>query len=171
MSWDRPLQFFSNLYYNHPSNWGFSLRIELGSNRRYTRSIPGTREYPDGIIEVNGQEYYIGTREDNKPYAYLSNYTPKLFRMLGLDDLNGTSTIDVKLFKTFQINTVKMKLFFEIENLLDEMIPRRINSFTGLGYGPGVILPYSMINSPNPNYDPSRFRRPRTIELGMQFFF
>ena len=171
MSWDRPLQFFSNLYYNHPSNWGFSLRIELGSNRRYTRSIPGTREYPDGIIEVNGQEYYIGTQEDDQPYAYLGNYTPKLFRMLGLNNLNGTSTIDVKLFKTFQINTMKMKIFFEIENLLDEKIPRRINSFTGLGYGPGVILPYSMINSPNPNYDPSRFRRPRTIELGMQFFF
>ena len=91
--------------------------------------------------------------------------------MLGLDDLNGTSTIDVKLFKTFQINAIKMKLFFEIENLLDEKVPRRINSFTGLGYGPGVILPYSMINSPNPNYDPSRFRRPRTIELGLQFFF
>ena len=91
--------------------------------------------------------------------------------MLGFGDLNGTSTIDVKLFKTFQINTIKMKLFFEIENLLDEKIPRRINSFTGLGYGPGVILPYSMINSPNPNYDPSRFRRPRTIELGLQFFF
>ncbi|HJN69698.1 MAG TPA: TonB-dependent receptor, partial [Candidatus Marinimicrobia bacterium] len=26
MSWDKPFQFFSNLYYNHPSNWGASLR-------------------------------------------------------------------------------------------------------------------------------------------------
>ena len=32
--------------------------------------------------------------------------------MLGLNNLNGTSTIDVKLFKTFQINTMKMKIFF-----------------------------------------------------------
>ena len=171
MSWDRPFQFFTNLYYTHPSDWGISMRIELGSNRRYTRSIPGTREYPDGIINVNGQDYYIGTREDDKPYAYLGNYTPKLFKAIGLGNLHGTSTIDLKLYKTFQINAVKLKLFLEIENILDEMIPRRINSFTGLGYGPGVILPYSMINSPNPNYDPSRLRRPRTIELGMQFYF
>ena len=171
MSWDRPFQFFTNLYYTHPSNWGFSMRLELGSNRRYTRSIPGTRDYPDGIISVNGQDYYMGTREDDNPYAYLGNYTPKLFKAIGLGDLHGTSTIDLKLYKTFQINSVKMKLFLEIENILDEVIPRRINSFTGLGYGPGVILPYSMINSPNPNYDPSRFRRPRTIELGMQFYF
>ena len=66
---------------------------------------------------------------------------------------------------------MKIKIFLEVENILDELIPRRINSFTGLGYDPGVILPYSMINSPNPNYDPSRFRRPRTIELGMQLYF
>jgi hypothetical protein len=63
-----------------------------------------------------------------------------------------------------------MKLFLEIENILDEMIPPRINSFPGLGYGPGVIFPFSMTNSPNPNYDPSRFGRPRTIDLGMQFY-
>ena len=88
MSWDKPFQFFTNLYYTHPSNWGFSMRIELGSNRRYTRSIPGTREYPDGIIDVNGQDYYIGTREDDKPYAYLGNYTPKLFKAIGLGDLH-----------------------------------------------------------------------------------
>ena len=171
MSWDRPFQFFTNLYYSHPSNWGFSMRIELGSNRRYTRSIPGTREYPDGIINVNGEDYFIGTREDDKPYAYLGNYTPKLFKAIGLSGLHGTSTIDLKLYKTFEINSMKIKIFLEVENILDELIPRRINSFTGLGYDPGVILPYSMINSPNPNYDPSRFRRPRTIELGMQLYF
>ena len=171
MSWDRPFQFFTNLYYSHPSNWGFSMRIELGSNRRYTRSIPGTREYPGGIINVNGEDYFIGTREDDKPYAYLGNYTPKLFKAIGLSGLHGTSTIDLKLYKTFEINSMKIKIFLEVENILDELIPRRINSFTGLGYDPGVILPYSMINSPNPNYDPSRFRRPRTIELGMQLYF
>ena len=60
---------------------------------------------------------------------------------------------------------------FVFVHILDEIIPRRINSFTGLGYDPDVILPYSMINSPNPNYAPSRFRRPRTVELGMQFYF
>jgi hypothetical protein len=54
------------------------MRLELGSNRRYTRSIPGSREYPDGIISVNGQDYYMGTREDDNPYAYLGNYTPNI---------------------------------------------------------------------------------------------
>ena len=49
MSWDKPLQFFTNIYYNHPANWGASMRFELGTGRRYTRSILGTSEYEDGI--------------------------------------------------------------------------------------------------------------------------
>jgi len=171
MSWDKPFQFFSNLYYNHSSNWGASLRFEFGSTRRYTRSIPGTAEYPDGIIQIDEVDYYIGTYEGDNPYSYFADYNPKIFRMLGLTNVSGYSTLDLKLHKTFNVGGLKYKIFIEIENLFDEEIPRRINSFTGRGYNPGEIIPYSMITRPNPNYDPSRIGKRRSTELGVQILF
>ncbi len=171
MPWDKPLQFFSNLYYNSPSGWGVSTRFEFSSNRRYTRAVPGTEEYPDGLIEVNGENYYIGTYENDKPFYYFSDYSPKLFKLFGLDNIKGHSLVDVKLYKTFTYNQKKLKLFVEFENIFDEMIPRRINPYTGQGYNPGEIIPYSMINSPNPNKDPSRNSRPFSAEFGMQVYF
>jgi len=171
MSWDKPLQFFTNIYYNHPANWGASMRFELGTGRRYTRSILGTSEYEDGIRYVNGAPYYVGTRDDDNPYAYISEYTPKFFKMIGLDDVTGYSMVELKLHKSFNIGGLKYKLYLEVENVFDEEIPRRINPFTGHGYNPGEILPYSMISYANPNYDPSRNGKPRTFELGIQVLF
>jgi len=66
---------------------------------------------------------------------------------------------------------MQLKIFLESENIFEEILPRRINSFTGRGYNPGEIIPYSMIDQPNPNEDPSRFSRPRTMELGIQVIF
>ena len=59
----------------------------------------------------------------------------------------------------------------EVENLLDERIPRRINPFTGRGYDEGEIIGYYLANSPDPNLDPSRYRKPRAMELGLQLIF
>jgi len=171
MSWDKPLQFFTNIYYNHPSNWGASMRLEFGSGRRYTRSILGTSEYEDGIRYVDGTPYYVGTRDDDNPYTYISEYTPKFFKMIGLDDVTGYSMVELKVYKTFNIAGLKYKLYLEVENVLDEEIPRRINPFTGRGYNPGEVLPYSMISYADPNYDPSRNGKPRTLELGIQVLF
>ena len=171
MSWDKPLQFFSNIYYNHPANWGASLRIEFGSGRRYTRSILGTNEFEDGIRYVDGVPYYVGPRDDDNPYTYFSEHTPKLFKLIGLDDFSGYSMVDMKLHKSFELVGLRYKVYIEIENIFDEEIPRRINPYTGQGYNPGEIIPYSMIARPNPNYDPSRNGKPRTIELGLQLLF
>jgi outer membrane receptor for Fe3+-dicitrate len=171
MSWDKPYNFFTNLYYNHPAGWGWSLRFEFESGRRYTRSVPGTKDYPDGIIIVDGREYYIGTRDDDKPYFYLSEYHPRFFRMLGLDRVTGYNTIDLKFYKTLKVGGLKLKFLLEVENVFDEHIPRRINPFTGRGYNPGEIIPYYLIDRPDPNLDPSRFRRPRTTEFGIQILF
>ena len=151
MSWDRPFHFFTNLSYSHPSNWGISARLEYESGRRYTRSIQDT------IIYIDERPYYDGPREDNRPFAYLSDIPNK--------------NIDLKFYKTFQFQKVKLKSYLEIENALDERIPRRINPYTGLGYGPGEIYGYRLANSPNPNLDPSRYRRPRSMEFGIQFIF
>ena len=151
LRWDKPLQFFANLSYNHPSGLGASLRLEYETGRRYTRAIVDT------IREENGVQYYQGIYEDEKPYFYFSK--------------EPTTNTDLKLYKRFELNRFSYRLFLDIQNLWDQRIPRRINPFTGQGYDPGEIIPYSMIDSPNPNYDPSRFRRPRTVELGLQVFF
>lgn len=157
MSWDRPIHFFANLSYTHPSNWGVSLRLDYESGRRYTRSILGTNDYPEGVINVDGTPYYIGTYDGDNPYLYLSKIPAR--------------NMEMKLYKTFKTRHFRYKLYMEIENVTDERIPRRINTFTGKGFDPGTILPYSMINSPDPRYDPSRFRRPRRAELGLQINF
>jgi len=157
MSWDRPIQFFTNLSYNHPSNWGASVRLDYRSGRRYTVSIPGTKEYPDGLREEGGIIYYMGTTDDDRPFSELAVVSEK--------------TIDLKLFKLFEVNKLRMKLYLEVENLLDLRIPRRINPFTGEGFDPGVIYSYSLFDSPNPNNDPSRIRPPRSATMGIQVIF
>jgi outer membrane receptor protein involved in Fe transport len=151
MSWDRPLHFFANVSYNHPKNWGVSARIEFESGRRYTRSIQDTTIY------VNGQPYYEGPREDDRPYAYISE-TPK-------------QNIELKIFKTFKFNWLRIKSYIEIENVLNQLTPRRVNPYTGRGYEPGEIIGYHLANSPNPNTDPSRYNKPRTMEVGIQVNF
>jgi len=157
MSWDRPLQAFANISYNSHNQWGMSLRLEYSSGRRYTRSIPGTKDYPEGIIEVDGIPYYIGTYEGDKPYFYIAK--------------QPVYNVDLKMYKNIPVGPLRVKLYLEVENVLDARIHRRINPFTGEGYGPGQIYSYSMINRPNPNLDPSRYRRPRSAELGIQFIF
>ena len=151
MSWDRPFHFFTNVSYNNPKNWGASARIEIGSGRRYTRSIPDT------IIYVNERPYYEGPREDDRPYAYISKELKK--------------NMEVKVFKTFKVSRFKVKSYIEIENLFNQQIPRRINPYTGYGYEPGEIYGYNLANSPNPNTDPSRYNKPRNMEMGLQIIF
>ncbi len=151
MSWDRPFQFFTNVSYNHPKKWGFAGRIEFKSGRRYTRSIQDT------ILYQNDIPYYDGPREDDRPYAYISNIIEK--------------NIELKIFKTIKLSNYKVKMYLDIDNLLNESIPRRINPYTGEGYDFGSIFGYNLANSPNPNLDPSRFNRPRSIETGLQLNF
>ena len=151
MSWDRPLHVFTNLSYSHPNNWGISARLEYESGRRYTRSIQDT------IIYLGDRAYYEGPREDDRPYAYISEIPSK--------------NIDIKLYKSIDIGELRLKTYLEIENVTDELIPRRINPFTGRGYGPGEIYGYYLANSPNPNLDPSRYRKPRSMEIGLQLIF
>ena len=111
----------------------------------------------DTLIMVNNQQYYEGPREDDKPYYYLSDVP--------------TKNIDLKFYKTFNLKRFGIKAYFEVENLLDERTPRRINPYSGRGYNPGEIIGYHLANSPDPNLDPSRFRKPRSVEIGLQVIF
>ena len=151
MSWDRPLHMFTNISYSHPNLWGFSARLEYESGRRYTRSIQDT------IIVIGDKQFYDGPREDDRPYAFLSDA--------------AKNNIDIKIYKTINLGQYKLKMYAEIENAFNDLTPRRINPFTGRGYGSGEIYGYRLLNSPNPNEDPSRYSRPRSMEIGIQFIF
>jgi len=70
-----------------------------------------------------------------------------------------------------KLNRFKVKTYVEVENLMNELIPRRVNPYTGLGYEPGEIYGYRLANSPNPNLDPSRYNKPRSMEVGLQLIF
>ena len=141
------------------------------SGRRYTRSIPGLNDNPEGIIYVEDTPYFVGTREDDKPYYYLSEYHPNLLKLIGINSISGSSTVDLKIYRSFKIKNVTFKIFMETENLLNELVPRRINPFTGEGYNPGEIIPYYLIENPDPNQDPSRNGPPRKTVLGVQLLF
>ena len=54
---------------------------------------------------------------------------------------------------------------------MNKQDPRRVNPFTGDGYEPGEIYGYYLISRPNPNQDPSRYNKPRSMEIGFQFIF
>tara|TARA_Y100000766_G_scaffold175155_1_gene150345 strand:- start:227 stop:625 length:399 start_codon:yes stop_codon:yes gene_type:complete len=131
--------------------WGFSARLEYESGRRYTRSIQDT------VITIGDKQFYDGPREDDRPYAFLSDATK--------------NNIDVKVYKTVNLGQFKLKAYAEVENVLNDITPRRINPYTGRGYDPGEIYGYRLLNSPNPNEDPSRYSRPRSMEIGIQFIF
>ena len=51
------------------------------------------------------------------------------------------------------------------------MIPRRINPYTGRGYGPGEIYGYRMANSPDPNLDPQDTGNSVQWKLDYSLFF
>ena len=97
MSWDRPFQFFTNVSYNHPKQWGLSGRVEFKSGRRYTRSIQDT------ILYQNDIPYYDGPREDDRPYAYISKLVEK--------------NIELKVFKMIKLNNYKLKKIYNADSV------------------------------------------------------
>ena len=106
---------------------------------------------------IGDKQFFDGPREDDRPYAFLSDA--------------AKNNIDIKIYKTIKLGQYKLKMYAEIENAFNDLTPRRINPFTGRGYGSGEIYGYRLLNSPNPNEDPSRYSRPRSMEIGIQFIF
>jgi len=72
---------------------------------------------------------------------------------------------------SYILSAKKISKSYNNVNVLNDINPRRINPYTGRGYGPGEIYGYRLLNSPNPNEDPSRYSRPRSMEIGIQFIF
>jgi len=144
----KPVRLFSIPILN---NWGANFHLEIQSGRRYTPSTIIDSVYQEGKL------YLIGPPQTDKPYSKLAD----LFFLL-----------DVKIYKNiFHKNLNSVRIFCEVQNVFNKKIPTFINAYTGEAYNPGEPIAYYYIDKPNPNFDPSRFRRPRTILLGVSYKF
>ena len=128
-----------------PDQWGFSAHWEFETGKRYTKRLD-----PKAAID-----------DDNNPYAKMAQ---------------PWHQFDFRFYKYFKIfENVNFSFLVEIENVFDALIPRIINPYTGREYRPGDILTNSQnaaINPPpNPIYNPSKFRWPRTVRFGFSFSF
>ncbi|GAF91145.1 unnamed protein product, partial [marine sediment metagenome] len=172
LSWDRPIRSFLNLsYYKPPSDsraflglkdWGASLRLDYETGRRYTSQTlldgPAGNDLPTGQrMGEDGEIYWYGTRNSDTPNNRISK--------------KSRFTVDTRIYKNWVIGDTRIRLFFEVENLLGNRIPRRINDFTGEGFDPGDIISYSYIDSPDPRINPARMQKPRMAEVGLQVIF
>ena len=157
LKWDKPIRLtidlnfhvdekesFSLFRWKVPDKWGISTHWELESGKRYTP-----------IIDIEKEIY-----DDVNPYSKMAPYWHQL---------------DFRIYKYWQLYGLKFSFLLEIENALDAKIPRIINPYTGREYRPGDILTkrYTQDYNPDPNpiYDPSKFRWPRTVRLGVSVKF
>lgn len=164
LRWDRPFSLSGNFRikvyekssphlfgFPMPNNWGATLHFEVQSGRRFTAST-----ILDSVW-VDDQLYLIGVSESDKPYSEIGDVI---------------SQIDIKFNKQiFEIKNHYMDVFFEVRNLFDVKIPAYLNSYTGKAYDPGEPLDYGYVDNPSPNYDPGRYRRPRTLIFGFSYGF
>jgi len=166
LQWDKPIVCFANIYFKidkgeglrfwkfrTPEQWGLSTRIEWESGKRYTRKRIITTE-----TDEYGRSYYTTITEYDKPYQGISD---------------PWWTVDLKLYKHFQLWGMTYKFFCEIENLFDKKIPRIVNPVTGKPYRPGDIITEeetSYRTAPRAN-DPSNYQWPRTINVGLHISF
>lgn len=172
LRWDRPIRSFLNLSYYKPltdsraflglKDWGASLRLDYETGRRYTSQTllddPAGNDLPRGQrLGEDGEIYWYGTPNSDTPNNRISK--------------KARFTVDTRIYKNWVVGDIRIRLFFEVQNLLDNRIPRRINVFTGKGFEPGDIISYSYIDSPDPRINPARMERPRMAEVGLQVIF
>jgi len=156
LSWDNPIRLTLDLNFHVgedlitlfglplPDKWGANLRWELESGKRYTK-----------LIDVEE-----GISDDANPNAELASYWHQL---------------DLRLYKYVDLFGMSLSLIVEIENVFDAKIPRIINPHTGREYRPGDLLPsnYTQVVNPTPNpiYNPSKYRWPRRLRFGLSVRF
>jgi outer membrane receptor protein involved in Fe transport len=157
LSWDRPLRLTLDLNFfigknesfpifgwKIPEQWGLSTHWEIESGKRYTQ-----------LIDIE-QEIY----DSANPYSKMASYWHQL---------------DFRIYKYFDLMGMNFSFLLQVENALDAKIPRIINPYTGREYRPGDILTKSYTRdfnpSPNPIYNPSKYRWPRTVRFGLSMKF
>jgi hypothetical protein len=107
------------------------------------------------LVDVEREIY-----DDANPYAKMAPYW---------------NQFDIRIYKYTELLGLDFEILVEVENVFDARIPRIINPYTGLEYRPGDILTstYTRDYNPNPNpiYNPSKYRWPRTIRFGFSMRF
>ena len=156
MKWDKPIIFSADLNFRVPKgyeprilgwkipgDWGGRLRFEFQSGKRYTPII----------LHEGGNDIY-----DDDSYSALSK---------------PVYTIDLKLYKNFRTKWLTTQVFLEVENVFNFKVPQIINPLTGEPYEVGDPVPYSWYDDPYdlPPADPSRYRSPRTVMVGVSWRF
>jgi len=155
MSWDVPFRFSADFNFFTPKDermklldvlplpkdLGIFLHWQMSSGRRYTPMID---------LEL---EKYADT-----PNSELADSWMRW---------------DVKFTKGFYLKKTKFDMFCQFENILNAKIARSINPVTGKVYEPGDPLPRSWTDDLTdlPPTNPSRYREPRNVMLGLKIYF
>lgn len=157
LGWDKPIrltldvnfyvgekQGFRLFNWKVPERWGISAHWEIESGKRYTQ-----------LIDIEKEIY-----DETNPYSKMAPYWHQF---------------DFRIYKDFDLLGLNLSALVEVENAFDAKIPRIINPYTGREYRPGDILTksYTRDYNPNPNpiYDPSKYRWPRTVRFGFSARF
>ncbi len=167
--WDRPWQvswnFAINVPRHHkpklfgmslPDNWQLNFRWFAQAGRRYTPV-----EF-QGVRPNDGRPIWQPTKEQAEFFSKIAKHW---------------KWADLSITKYFQIKKLEYGITLEVKNLFDDRNPTIINPVTGDAYRFGDDVPESWndprypdvfypISSPFP-YDPSRWRAPRNIRMGM----
>jgi hypothetical protein len=157
LQWDKPIRLTLDLNFHVDENEGFNLfgikmpekmgisaHWELESGKRYTPMIDIEKEIYDSA----------------NPNSKISPYWHQL---------------DFRIYKYVDVFGLNLSFLIEVENTFNAKIPRIINPYTGREYRPGDILTKSYTRDinpyPNPIYNPSKFRWPRTVRFGLSVRF
>ena len=167
--WDRPWQLSANLSINVPkgdnpnvfglklpSDWQMNFRWFAQSGRRYT---------PVEFVQIRPN--------DGRPIYQSTTDQTEFFSQIG----KHWKWADLSFTKYFGIAGMEYGLTLEVKNLFNDQNPTIINPVTGNAYEIGDDVPegwndprypdvFYPISSPFPS-DPSRWRTPRNIRMGL----
>ncbi|OQY26355.1 MAG: hypothetical protein B6244_13815 [Candidatus Cloacimonetes bacterium 4572_55] len=128
-----------------PSEWGFNTRLTGQTGERYT-----------SVTRINED---LDVRSDDRYSEHASFW----------------ALADFKIFKNLDLLGMDSRVYLEIKNLLNAKVTEIVNPVTGDAYEPGDEVPVSWDRygdqSPYPKENPSRYRAPRSANLGFSVKF
>ena len=139
-NWDRTHVLNSSLFYSQET-WGFNIVQRFSSGLPYTPSAAVPRNI--GITATRD----VITNSLRMPASF---------------------TLDLNVYKNFDLGGYTLGMFFNVYNLLDARNPSSVFTDTG-----SPDLPLNPLANADPRFyaDPGRFAEPRRVQLGFQMQF
>jgi len=124
-----------------PNDFGINIHWQISSGRRYTP-----------MVDLELEKY------DETAYSELAEPWQRW---------------DLKITKGFTTKNINFNIFCQIENLFNAKISQIINPVTGRAWEPGDPIPMSWRDDLTdlPQDNPSRYREPRNIMIGVKVKF